>query len=187
MRKIIMIISGVLLTIIILVLGLYFFYDKEEVIEVDPKTYEGYKLVETDLYSYSYPEKWSEPEVIKGQKGSQILNLPNGTSSISIVKDELPLKYSLEVYFNNTVKNLKEAGYVKKGKFKTRDTNYNGYVGKAITYEYSSDNIDYKVEQVVFLPRNKLAYVFTYTTMKDNFDDDYEVIKKTFDSFALNK
>ena len=145
--------------------------------------YDGFKKYEHSSFGFSYPEDWDAPEKLPDVGYDNVaLIFPDGSTNINVIVEPLPKEYTLDAYYKASITGLTSSLGVKESDIKTTDKTFNGIKAKVLRYEYSGLMT---IEQIIFTPANKKAFVLTYTALKSNFEKDYDKVEKIYNSFAI--
>ena len=139
-------------------------------------------FTETSSFRFYVPERWTV-EFSEGIPGAYYST--SDPSSVSVAAWEL-------VHTDDTVdtwweQNVSDLSMVMKDfeLVKTENLTVDGVYAKAYIYTASLGEMNYKFEQVACV-KNTVVYLFTYTSLADNFDKHAEDVAKMLENWKLN-
>ena len=146
---------------------------------------EGLYDFDSASFTVSYPKRWGEPiDPSQGFEGFLIL-APNGSNTVNFLREKMQLSLTLEQYLNLSITNLKTQLMMDEDSFEQRDGIYAGRNAKTIIYVADLNGVTSKFMQVVVMGDDKDAFVFTYRSTVELFDDFYNEVLTIFNSFKI--
>ena len=152
---------------------------EEEEIETLEETneLEGYTLFENSEYRLHYKEDWTTDETAVGSLTARVFLSPDGASTINIIKETLPIKYTIDQYKTASLSNLKNQ-YTTTD-FSEEKLTVDGNEAYRITYEADVSGMTVKVSQTLVV-EEKSAYVITFSGTDESALEVYHNIENTF-------
>ena len=150
--------------------------DNEEYTE-QVESIEGYSIFEGNGYSVQYKNDWTTDETPLGSLTARVFLSPEGTSTINIIKEDLPIKYTIEQYKAASLTNLKNTYAT--AEFKEEKIKVSNLDAYRIEYEAEVNGINVKISQTLIV-KDKVAFIITYSGTEDQAAEVYSNMEKTF-------
>ena len=152
----------VIIFVIVIIIFLSFFFYK---IFNSDNLLDGYSLYETTNYTVQYKSDWLST-ISEDTPTMTVFSSPDKLGMINIITEELPTKYTLEQYIDNSINNIKPVFHLTDDDISKELFSINGMNASRLSYKINETTT---VTQTIFLS-NTTVYIIAYNNATDYFD-----------------
>ena len=139
---------------------------------------DGYKLYDASLYQVQYKSDWTG-DVSATNPDMVVFLALDGITSINVVTEKLPMKYTAEQYTNASISSIKTTFGLKDSDISKEKTSVNGKEAYRLSYNLAITETETMLLTQTLFVSDLTAFIITYNNMGD-FEDVYHNMENTF-------
>lgn len=138
---------------------------------------DGYVQYEGDDFNIQYKSDWTTDDTEVSSMTARVFLSPTGLSTINVVKEDLPIKYTLDQYKEASLTNLQKTYTTTE--FNEEKVTVNDYEAYRISYTASVGAVTLTVSQTLIV-EDKKAFVITFSSNEEGMEEVYHNMENTF-------